>query len=47
MFANISAFRRLKPLFFAESTFFHAGQREKKSFFFTLKLIFFTLEGAA
>jgi hypothetical protein len=29
--------------FFAKSTFFHAGQREK-SIFFTLKLLFFTLE---
>jgi hypothetical protein len=29
--------------FFAKSTFFHAGQREKKS----LELLFFTLEAAA
>jgi hypothetical protein len=30
-------------IFFAKSTFFHVGQREKKSFFM-LKLPFFTLE---
>jgi hypothetical protein len=33
----------VQSLFFAKSTFFHAGQREK-SIFFLLKLLFFTLD---
>jgi hypothetical protein len=38
----ITLSRQEETLFFAKSTFFHAGQRETK-YFFTLKLLFFTL----